>query len=293
VDNPIPAPGHLGIRLQTITPDYLETLGVVLKRGRAFAARDDASGAPGVAIINESFARRFWPSYPAGPDPVGKRLAVPILKPNVLEIVGVVGDVRESGVTRSADPQVYVPEAVYPPQSAYLAVRAERDPRLLSRPIEAVVRELDGEQSVADIRMMSDILDASVGQRHLAARLLGAFAAIALLLAVIGLYGVLAYVVAQRTAEIGIRRALGGRSRDILSLVLGKTLALAVAGGVAGLAVAFVAARVLQALLFDVSPTDAVVFVAVGGLFVLVALVASFVPAWRALRISPLLALRV
>jgi putative ABC transport system permease protein len=291
-EQPIPAPGHLGIRVQTITPGYFQVLGILLKRGRDITPHDNAQGSAPVVIINESFARRFWPGYPNGPDPIGKRISVPILQPSVLEIVGITGDVREEGLTREAISQFYIPSVHYPPQTAYLAARAEVDPSLVVRAIRAAVQEIDRDQSVGDIRTMTEILEVAEGQRRLAARLLSLFAGTALLLAVVGIYGVVAYSVAQRTSEIGIRRALGAESRDIVALVLGHTLRLAVIGVACGVSAAVALTRVMQSLLFEVSTTDVPVFGGVAALFIVIALVSGVVPAWRAIRINPLIALR-
>ena len=249
-------------------------------------------GAPPVAIVNESFARRFWPGYPAGAAPLGERLKVPILGVEPIEIVGVVGDVRHGGVTRDAAPQFYLPKALYPPQVAYLAVRTEDDPMRSIGHVRAAVLAVDANQPVADIRLMDEILESSVGQRHLAARLLALFAGAALLLAMVGIYGVLAYTVAQRTQEIGIRRTLGANRRDILRLVLGQALGLTLAGVVGGLTGAFAFTRLLGTLLFQVSSTDPATFAGVAVMFLAVALIAGLIPAWRAVRIEPMTALR-
>jgi putative ABC transport system permease protein len=291
-EQPIPEPGHLAMRLQAITPGYFQVLGIHMKRGRDLTERDNAQGSAGVVIVNQSFARRFWPAYPDGPDPVGKRIKVPILKPSLLEIVGIVADVREQGLTREPIPQFYIPTVMNPPQTAYLAVRAQGDPSLVVGPIRSVVREIDRDQSIGDVRTMSDRLEVSEGQRHLAERLLSLFAGTALLLAPVGIYGVVAYSVAQRTPEIGIRRALGAQSADIVALVLGQTLRLSLVGVVCGIAAALALTRVMQTLLFDVSATDVGVFAGVAVLFIAVALVSGLVPAWRGVRISPMTALR-
>jgi putative ABC transport system permease protein len=291
-ENKIPEPGHPGIRLQTISRGYFQTLGVRVRRGRDLTAVDDHSGAR-VAIVNESFARRFWPTYPNGPDPIGKRITVPFVTTSALEIVGIVASVREQGITSDAIPQVYVPNALYPPQTAYLAVRTVPDAEAVVRGIRSAVRSLDPNQSVSDIRMMSDILRSAEGQRHLATRLLGLFAGTALMLALVGIYGIVTYSVAQRTREIGLRRALGGTTKDVLQSVLGQALRLALIGVLCGLPAAQLLTRMMQTLLFNVSPTDVYVHTVVALLFVVVALLSALIPAWRAVRISPMVALRV
>jgi predicted permease len=288
----IPDPGHVGQMLHTVLPGYFEVLGLALKQGRRFAPRDNAPGAPPVAMVNETFARKFWPAYPSGATPVGERLFIPILPKPSLEIVGVVADVRHGGPAREAGPQVYIPDSIYSPQVAYLALRADGDPRRMVDSIRAQVRALDPNQSITDIRTMDEILERATGQQHLAARVLVLFAATALLLAVIGLYGVMAYSVAQRTQEIGIRRALGAGHREVLWMIVGQGLRVTLIGVVCGVAVAYASTRLLESLLFEVSTTDAVTFVVVPVVFVLVALLASLAPAGRAIRIDPVGALR-
>jgi predicted permease len=294
----IPDPGHIGLLLQTVVPGYFGVMGLTLRQGRAFEPRDNVAGAPPVAVVNESFARRFWPSYPAQATPVGDHLTVPILPSDPLhpsaplEIVGVVADVRHGGLARDPDPQVYIPDRLYPPQTAFLAVRADGNPLRIVGAIRAQVRAIDANQSVTDVVTMDDLLERSVGQQHLAARVLGLFAATALLLALIGLYGVMAYSVAQRTQEIGVRRALGAGHRDVLWMVVGQGLRVTLIGIVCGVAGAYACTRLLQSLLFEVSATDPVTFVAVPTALVVAAVVASLMPAWRAVHVDPAAALR-
>ncbi len=288
----IPDPGHVSLMLQTVVPGYFEVVGLGLRRGRTFEARDNIAGAPPVAMVNESFARRFWPSYPSQAIPLGERLTVPILPSGSLEIVGVVGDVHHGGPARDPDPQVYIPDRLYPPQTAFLALRADGDPLRTVDAVRAQVRALDANQSVTDVLTMDDLLERSVGQQHLAARVLGLFAATALALALIGLYGVMAYSVAQRTQEIGVRRALGAGHRDVLWMVVGQGLRVTLIGVVCGVAGAYACTRLLQSMLFEVSATDPVTFVGVPTALALAAVLASLVPAWRALRIDPAAALR-
>jgi len=292
VGQEIPDPGHLGTVLQSASPGAFQVLGIPVRHGREFTPRDNTPTSPRVVIVNESFARRFWPSYPTGVEPLGKRIVVPILGDAPFEIVGVVADVRHSGLRRDAPQQYYLPNAQYPPPSMYLAVRTDGDPLLSVTAIRSAVGKVDPDQSIADVRMMDEILERSVGQQHLATRLLGVFAGAALMLALVGLYGVLAYSVAQRTQEIGIRRSLGAGRPAVLGMVLRQALRLTVIGVLVGLAGAFALTRVLETLLFQVSATDPGTFIAVATLFILVGLVAGMVPAWRAARIDPVTALR-
>jgi putative ABC transport system permease protein len=279
-------------RFQSVTPGYFLTLGIPLLRGREFAARDNSSGAKPVVIINEGFALQFWPSYPRGQDPVGQHIWEGIDKTGGVEVVGIVADVHEESFTAVPVPEFYVPTAVHAPQTAYLAVRTERDPLLFVNAVRSQVLTIDQDQPVSKIRTMDDVLEATIGQPRLTMLLLGSFAGVALLLAVIGVYGVIAYSVAQRTQEVGIRRALGAQQGDILQLVLCQGLGLAFVGVGVGVGAAFALTRVMNNLLFQVSSTDPATFIAIALLFVIMTLAASYLPARRATRVDPMIALR-
>jgi predicted permease len=278
--------------VNSVAPGYFEVLGQPVKQGRTFEARDNVASAAGVVIVNEAFARKYWPSYPKA-TPIGERLQIPVVTTTWLDIVGVVADVKHSGPTRDADLQVYIPDRLYPPQIAFLALRAEGDPSRVVDAVRAQVRAIDANQSVTDVKMMDRILESATGQQHLAARVLGLFAGTAMVLAVIGLYGVMAYSVAQRAQEIGVRRALGAGHSDVLWMIVGHGLRVTLIGIACGLVGAHASTRLLQALLFEVSTTDAMTFVAVPIVFVVVTLLASLIPAVRAARIDPVGALRV
>jgi len=278
--------------VQSVTPDYFRTMGVPLRRGRSFTARDATPGAPPVLMINESLARLLWADYPAGLDPLGRRLFEGGDK-FTGEIIGIVGDVHEGGLAFDAVPEFYVPLTVHPPQLAYLAVRTAGDPPRFGNAVRTQVAAVDRDQPVSEVRPMTEVLDAAVGPRRLAFLLLTTFAAIAVLLAVLGIYGLMAYSVAQRTQELGIRRALGAHQQHILRLVLGRGLALALAGTVLGVGGAFGLTRLLTDLLFHVKPLDPATFAGVAVLFLIVAAAASYLPARRAARIDPMAALRV
>ncbi len=209
------------------------------------------------------------------------------------EIVGIVADVHEGGLGRQPGPEFYLPLALHAPQVAYLAVQTAGNPIQLAHAIRNEVQAIDRNQSVSDIRTMEEIFDATLGQRRLTMLLLAVFSAIALLLAAVGLYGVIAYSVAQRTQEVGIRRALGADQSDILRLVLRQALRLTLAGVAIGMGGALAFTRVMKTLLFETSTTDPATFIWVAVVFMAVALGASFIPAWRALRIDPMTALRV
>jgi predicted permease len=276
--------------LQFTTPAYLRTLEIPLRRGREFTARDGLDAAP-VALINESFARLFWPAYPNGVDPVGRYILIGI-NPRPFEVVGIVADVHQ-GLDTEPMAAVYRPWDQTPALSAAFTVRTEGDPLRLVNAVRAQVLAIDRDQAVSDVQTMERVVEASEGQRRLILMLLGLFAGTALVLAVVGIYGAIAYSVSQRTQELGIRRALGAQQFDILRLVMGPGIGLTLEGAGLGIGGAVALTRVMKSLLFHVSATDPLTYAAIGGLFVLVALAASYVPARRATRIDPTAALRV
>ncbi len=280
------------IQIQSVTPDYFRTLGIPIERGREFTAGDNTVGAPPAVIVNESFARRFWPAYPRQ-NPLGQYLREGADKTGWLQIVGIAADVHEGGLAMDALPEFYVPTVIHSPQNAYLVVRTEGDPLRLASAVRQQIRAIDPEEPLSDIKTMDDVFDSTLGQRRLIMWLVTSFAAVALLLAIVGIYGVIAYSVAQRTQEVGIRRALGAQQVDIFRLVLGQALILAVTGVALGVFGAFALTRIIEKLLFDVNATDPATFVSTALLFVLVALAASFIPARRAAQIDPMTALRV
>jgi putative ABC transport system permease protein len=280
-------------RLQSITPGYFRTMHIPLRRGREFTQRDNVSSAHAPVIINESFARRFWPNYPLGVSPVGQHLQEGVDHTGPMEIVGIVANIHEADLTTDMGPEFYVPNIVHPPQTAYLALRTARDPQLLTRAVRRAVLSIDEDQPLSDVRTMDDILESTMGERRLMTILLSSFAAIALLLSLVGIYGVIAYSVAQRTQEVGIRRALGAQRSDILRLVLNQGFVLAFAGVALGIGASFLLVRLMKGFLFEVSATDPMIFIVTAALFVLVALSASLVPARRATLIDPMSALRM
>jgi putative ABC transport system permease protein len=276
----------------SVLPGYFHTLGIPLVQGRAF----DDSDVPGrrpVALINESFARRFWPQYPAGENPIGRHVLLGVAQQGGVEIVGIVGDVHEYGPAEDMRPELYLPLAQLPVAAADLAVRTTGDPMLLVSAVRRQVSAIDRNQPVSAIRTMEEVLDDSVGRRRLIVVLLSSFAGMALLLAMLGIYGVIAYSVAQRTQEVGIRRAMGAQEGDILRWILGHGLRLTLAGVLLGIGGALALTRVIKSLLFHTTTTDPAAFIGVALLFVVVALLASFIPAHRATRIDPMTALRV
>jgi len=275
--------------IQDVTPAYFRTLEIPLKRGREFSERDDA-GAPPAAIITESLARVLWPAYPNGLDPVGQRILVGS-KADPVEIVGVVADIHQA-LEVDPWPGVFRPFDQNPFAASSFAVRTAGDPLQFVHAVSDQVRAIDPDQPASEFKTMEDLMEAEGGQRRVILTLLGCFAGAALLLAVIGIYGVIAYSVAQRTQEVGIRRALGARHMDILRLVVGQGLALTLAGVALGIGGALALTRVMASLLFQTSTTDPAAFAGIAILFVIVALVASYIPARRATRIDPMSALR-
>jgi predicted permease len=280
------------ITIMMITPGYFRTLKIPIVRGRVFTEQDTAE-APRVAVIDEALARRFWPSYPNGLDPVGQRLLIGGVNLKEAEIVGVVANIHQT-IEKSSWPEtVYTAFAQNPQPFAMLAIRTTGDPLRYTRAVREQVLAVDRDQPVADVRTMDDLVEEQVGERRLLMIVLELFAGMAVLLALIGIYGVIAYSVAQRTQEVGIRRALGAQQSDILWMVVGQGLALTLAGIALGLGGAFATTRVLQTFLFQVSPTDTATFAGIALFFLVVALVASYIPARRAARIDPMAALRV
>ena len=275
---------------QDISPAYFHTLGIAVKRGREFTEHDNAKSAP-VVIVSENLIRLFWPQYPDGPDPVGESLLIGN-DPHPTQIVGIVANVRGDGRDDDPKAELYLPYSQKPPQTAMLAVRTDGDPLAFANSVRSQVLAIDPDQPISAVSTMEELTEDSEGQLRLMMKLLGGFAAVATVLAVLGLYGVISYSVAQRTKEIGIRRALGARHGNILSLLLRQALVLSVAGAVIGAAASLVVTRMLQDLLFQISPWDPITFAGVPALFVLVGIAASLVPARRATAIEPLVAIR-
>ncbi len=229
-DAPVPFGKRSLVLWQSITPDYFRTVHAKLLRGRAFSEHDNES-AGGVAIVNETMARRFWPNQ----DPVGKQMIVARAELHV-QIVGVVADVKAAGLDADARAELYTPYDQRSWPSMALLVRTSGDPMLISSAVRKQIMQVDADLPVTSIRTLEEIVADSFGQRRLTLWLFGAFAATALLLAAIGIYGLLAYSVEQRRQEMGIRQALGARQGDILALVLRQGLGLALAGVLIGVA---------------------------------------------------------
>jgi len=289
-DRPEPKPSDLPLALRdAATPDYFRAMRIPLIRGRYFSD-SDRQGSALVAIVDEWTAKRFWPNE----DPLGKRIKLGQKKP-WLEIVGVVGSVKRPVLAflgRGEVAQVYLPFEQYPRPAASLAVRTDGDPQALGSEVRNVVHDVDADQPVFQIQTLEEALATGMAPQRLAALLLAGFAVVALLLAMIGIYGVVAYGAAQRTREIGLRMALGAKPIDVLKLVLGQGMVLMLIGVGIGLAGALALTRVMSTLLYGVRPTDPPTFVCVSLLLGGAVLLASYIPARRATRVDPMVALR-
>ncbi len=287
---PLPGPGeypHPDYHI--ISSAYTSAMGIPLLRGRTFTDGDNEN-APSVGLVNATMARRFW----ANGDPIGKRIlrGHPGDDEKWVTIVGVVADNKLYGLDNPARLEVYYPYRQLPRGDMNLVVRSAVDPASLTSAIRAAVAAIDKDQPIFAVHTMQKLVDDSISTRRLTLVLLGTFSALALVLAAIGIYGVMAYTVALRTQEIGIRMALGAQQKDVLQLVLGQGARIACIGVAIGLAAAAALARLLSSLLFSVSASDPITFVAVAALLVAVALLACYIPARRALRIDPIIALR-
>jgi putative ABC transport system permease protein len=269
------------------TPDYFRTLNIPLISGRGFTDQDTEQTVK-VVVVNESMARQLWP----GESPVGKRITIWRDEKFPREIVGVVGDTRAS-LDTEAGSQMYVPYAQDSNWTGMsLVIRTNTEPTSLTPGVRNEIRSVDKGIPLFNVKTMDDVLAISVGPRRTPMVLLTAFAGIALLLAMIGIYGVTSYHVTQRTQEIGIRMALGAQMRDVLKLILRGGMILALIGIAVGLAGAFALTRLLDSLLFGVKPTDVVTFIVVSLCLLVTALLACYLPARKATKVDPLKALR-
>ena len=286
--------------LSVVTSGYFPAMKIPLLRGRNFTDADRLSDAQlnasevsmdGVAIVNNAFASRYFP----GADPVGRSLVVADDQAFgwLRKIVGVVGDVRGHAVSEAPRPAVYVPHPQHPDMFwPTLAVRSSLPPDAIASAIRQRIAEVDPSLLVQRIHPMDDVVSSALSRPRFNLLLLGSFALIALALAAVGIYGVLAYLVAQRTREIGIRMALGARAADVIRLVLREGMGPVAVGGGVGLAASLMATRAIQSLLFGVTPLDAVSLAAAPAILAIVALLACWLPARRATRVDPLIALR-
>jgi putative ABC transport system permease protein len=288
-----PAPQGEGeaLEVRIATPDYFRTMGIPLRQGRAFTEADRAD-APQVVLINETTAQRHF----AGEDPIGKYIQLGWRQSEERfaggEVVGIVADVRQLGPGEDFLPELYLPYAQAPESEMSIVVRAAGDPLALAGAIRAEVRALDPNLPVTALRTLDQVLSSAVAQPRFYVLLLGIFAAVALVLAAIGIFGVMSYAVVQRTREIGIRIALGAAPGAVLQMVIRRALLLAAGGVVVGLGGSLVVTRVLESLLYGVSTTDPATFLTVAALLTTVAMLAAYLPARRATRVDPMIALR-
>jgi putative ABC transport system permease protein len=285
---PIPNPSEAPVTgVSIVTPGYFPTMGIPLLSGRLFTERDQ-EGMPQVTVVSQSLARQQFPNM----DPIGQRLFVQWGRETPYQIVGVVGDVKHDGLEKEARPIVYFPNAQETQNIATLMIRTGTDPMKLAPLAEQIIHAYDKDQAIAAIQPLDMFLSKAVARPRFQSVLLASFAGLALLLAAIGIFGVMSYSVAQRTHEIGIRVALGAQRDQVLRLVVGQGLLLALIGTAGGLAGAFALTRYLRTLLFNVSPTDWLTFTTVPVVLCMVALGASYFPARRAMRVDPMQALR-
>jgi putative ABC transport system permease protein len=275
-----------------VSADYLKTMGIPLLRGRPVSDSDDERAMP-VAVVNETMARQYWP----GEDAIGKRFKIggPEEDTPWRTIVGVAGDVRQMGVDEPVKAEMYIPYAQITDQQWYaprdLVIRTTVDPLSIVAAARNEIHQVDPAQPISNVRTMDEVLGEETASRRLGMTLLTIFAALALLLATLGIYGVLAYFVVQHTQEIGVRVALGAQRRNILGLVFKKGMTLTLLGVAIGLAVAFALTRLMASLLYGVSTTDPLTYAAIAGLLMAVALVACYLPARRATKVDPMVAL--
>jgi putative ABC transport system permease protein len=275
------------VALSSVTPGLFQTLGIPIVRGRDIAAQDTKE-APGVAVISDLMARRFWP----GEDPIGRRINLGTDDGDWITIVGVVGDVRPRSLAEPPAPTVYLSFQQFTVPFMGLVVRSMAPPAAIVRNVRAELRAIDPDLPLGEARALQEIVSRSLAQPRFRTVLLAGFAAVSLLLAAIGVYGLVSYSVTERVPELGVRLALGATPAQILKMVVGEGLRLSAVGVVLGVASAAALTRVLASLLYDVAPTDLVTFTLVSGLLVAAALTASYIPARRATRIDPLAALR-
>jgi putative ABC transport system permease protein len=283
----VPQPDEPSVEYRVVGGDFFAMMGIPLRAGRPFSTEDRLEATP-AAIVNEAFARK----YLAGEDPLGIRFRIGSRKQPPRVIVGVVGDVREMGLSEPPAPLVYVPHAQVPWRYATLMVRTSGNPIGMAAVARETISGLDPLLPVEEVGTLDDVVSASVGSRRFAATLIGLFASLALLLAAVGLYGVMAYAAEQRRREVGIRIALGARSTEVVRLFVGEGARLAILGAVAGILLAIAATRLLASQLYDVKPGDPLTLGLAAAILIAVSIASAYLPARRASRVDPIAALR-
>ena len=271
----------------TVTPEYFHLLGMTLLRGRLFNESDNET-APPVALINEAFARAYWPTGNA----IGKRVKTSPTNPSWITVVGVLADARTESLAEAAVPQIYVSAYQRRPKDLAIFLRGRLDPAVIPVELREQVQSVDPELPVFGAQTLTETVSESLAERRFSMRIVALFALTALLLAGLGIYGVISFIVNERTHEFGIRLALGAQSQNILRMVLRQGLGLAIAGAAVGLVCALIVSHLMAGLLYGVRPTDPLTFAGVAVLLIGVALLACYVPARRAIRVDPLVALR-
>ena len=285
---PKPEPGAGPVcDVRVIANDYFKVMGIPLIKGRLFE-QDEALDSKDKVIVNATLAAKYWPNE----DPIGKRIKISWNDDREDEIIGVVGDVRHLALETEPRPMTYWPYPRFPYNGMALAIRTKNDPLSIAQSVVSIVREQDPNLAVAGIKTLEELVDDSVAQRKLTMVLLGVFAGAAMLLAGVGIYGLIGYTVSQRTQEIGIRMALGAKAGDVLRMVLRQAAMLAGAGIVLGAVGAALLTRFMAGMLYQVEPLDVTTFAAVAAVLAGVALLAAFVPGRRAARVDPVIALR-
>jgi putative ABC transport system permease protein len=285
-----PAPGQEPVTdVRMVQAQYFETMNIPLRRGRTFAEADIDPKAPLRFVVNEALARQMFPNE----DAVGRKLVVLMKNENPPgEIVGVVGDIKHGSLADKVRPMVYYPQSHLSFSFGSVVVQTRIEPLSLAQPVTEVIRQMDPELPVSDVGTMQRWVDESLSRTKFQTGLLAVFAGLALVLAVLGIYGVMSYGVAQRTHEIGVRMALGAQQGDVSRMILSRGLILTIAGLVLGLAGASALSRYLETLLFEIKPADPLTLAAVTGILLMVAIAAAYFPARRAAKVDPMVALR-
>jgi putative ABC transport system permease protein len=289
---PVPPAQQPAMQVRVATPGYFDAIGITLKRGRLFTEEDRAGTSP-VVLITEAAARQYFPNE----DPIGKTITLgwrrgPGTPRAGGEVVGILGDIRDAGLNEPNPAQIYLPYRQWPVASMTVLLDSSVPPLALADAVRAGVYAIDGNLPVSNLSTLDAIVAKSISQQRFYMLLLAIFASVALVLAAVGIFGVLSYAVSQRTREIGIRMALGASGTTVVQLIVRQAMLLVAAGVGAGLACGLLLSQTMARMLFDVTPTDPATYLAVSAVLAGVALLASYLPARRATRVDPIVALR-